>query len=152
MENLSRNLLLVSRKAQLCIRVVAEKYNLTMAEQPFFMAIRANDGMTQEDYTALVGVDKAMTTRALRSLERKGLIRRVQDPNDRRHNRIYKTEQAKKIEAAVLSDLLALNHRFTEGISEEELAAFLRTLARIDVNVSNQFFTGGDATSNEETR
>lgn len=37
MEKLSRDLLRVSRKAQICVGAVVKKYNITVAEEPFFI-------------------------------------------------------------------------------------------------------------------
>lgn len=136
MENISRSLLRVSRKAQTCIGAAVKKYDLTIAEQPFFMAVRANDGMTQEELTSLVGVDKAMTTRVIQSLEKKGLVQRVQDESDKRQKRIYKTDEMEKMGDQVLSDLLQLNRIFTRGISAEELDKFYEILNLMDTNVS----------------
>ena len=136
MDRFSRDLLHVSRKAQTCVGSVVRKYHITIAEEPFFMAIRSHDGATQEELTALVGVDKAMTTRVIHSLERKGLVKRVQDEKDKRQNRIYKTEKADEISESVRNDLLRLNQSFTEGISQKDMERFMRTLAVLDANIS----------------
>lgn len=137
MEKLSRDLLRVSRKAQTCVGVVVKKYNITVAEEPFFMAINSHDGATQEELTALVGVDKAMTTRVIHSLESKGLVRKMQDENDKRQNRIYKTEKVNEISEIVLEDLLQFNQIFTAGIDDDDLDNFMRTLAVLEKNISN---------------
>ena len=136
MDRFLRDLLHVSRKAQTCVGSVVRKYHITIAEEPFFMAIRSHDGATQEELTALVGVDKAMTTRVIHSLEHKGLVKRVQDEKDKRQNRIYKTEKADEISESVRNDLLRLNQSFTEGISRKDMESFMRTLAVLDENIS----------------
>ena len=136
MDRFSRDLLHVSRKAQTCVGSVVRKYHITIAEEPFFMAIQSHDGATQEELTALVGVDKAMTTRVIHSLEHKGLVKRVQDEKDKRQNRIYKTEKADEISESVRNDLLRLNQSFTEGISRKDMESFMRTLAVLDANIS----------------
>lgn len=136
MDRFSRDLLHVSRKAQTCVGSVVRKYHITIAEEPFFMAIRSHDGATQEELTALVGVDKAMTTRVIHSLEHKGLVKRVQDEKDKRQNRIYKTEKADEISESVRNDLLRLNQSFTEGISRKDMESFMCTLAVLDANIS----------------
>ena len=136
MDRFLRDLLHVSRKAQTCVGSVVQKYHITIAEEPFFMAIRSHDGATQEELTALVGVDKAMTTRVIHSLEHKGLVKRVQDENDKRQNRIYKSEKADEISESVRNDLLRLNQSFTEGISRKDMESFMRTLAVLDENIS----------------
>lgn len=143
MNRISRDLLRVSRKAQTYLGSIVKKYDITIAEQPFFMAIRGRDGLTQEELTALVGVDKAMTTRVLHSLEGKGLIRKVQDENDKRQNRIYKTDKVDKLGERVWADLLQFDKAVTEGISKEELESFLKTLAILEHNISRQLERGG---------
>ncbi|RGS81371.1 MarR family winged helix-turn-helix transcriptional regulator [Coprococcus sp. AF21-14LB] len=137
MEKLSRDLLRVSRKAQICVGAVVKKYNITVAEESFFMAINSHDGATQEELTALVGVDKAMTTRVIHSLESKGLVKRVQDTKDKRQNKIYKTDKVNEIREIVLKDLLHLNQIFTAGIGNDDLDIFMRTLAVLEKNISN---------------
>ena len=137
MEKLSRDLLRVSRKAQICIGSIVKKYNISVAEEPFFMAINSHDGATQEELTALVGVDKAMTTRVIHSLESKGLVKRMQDAKDKRQNRIYKTNKVNEISDTVLKDLLQLNQIFTTGINNDDLDNFMRTLAVLEDNISN---------------
>lgn len=144
MENLSRNLLHVSRRAQTCIGEVAKKYHLSVAEQPFFMAISKQNGRTQEELTSLVGVDKAMTTRAIRSLESKGFIVRKQGENDKRQNLVYKTEKVDRIEAHLRADLLAFNDYFTKGIDESELEIFMRVLNQMNDNLTQYLHCGGN--------
>lgn len=101
------------------------------------MAINSHNGSTQEELTALVGVDKAMTTRVIRSLESKGLVKRVQDARDKRQNRIYKTDKTDEISEIVLSDLMQLNQIITAGIDNDDLDNFMQTLAVLEENISN---------------
>lgn len=144
MENLSRNLLLVSRRAQTCVGEVAKKYDLSAAEQPFFMAISKQNGLTQEELTTLVGVDKAMTTRAIRSLESKGFIVRKQGEKDKRQNLVYKTEKVDLVEAHLRTDLLQFNDYFTREIDESELEIFMSILNRMNENLSQYLERGGN--------
>lgn len=129
MKELAKDLLRVSRKAQICVGKVIKKYGISIAEEPFFMAISFNDGLTQEELTNIVGVDKAMTTRVITSLEKKGLVNRVQDAKDKRQNRIYKTEKMTKIESKLAKELMNLNNIFIEGIDDEDLNYFIKILS-----------------------
>lgn len=63
---------LLARKSQGYITDLMRPFGLTAAEQPFFMALLHNEGVTQERLTSLVGVDKAATARTVKSLEEKG--------------------------------------------------------------------------------
>lgn len=125
---ITRLITLLARKSQGCITELLKDYGITAAEQPFFMAVEHSDGMTQEELTALVSVDKAATTRAVRSLEEKGYLIRRQDPNDRRKNLIYPTAKTHTLFPEVHETLLALNDRITQGLSDAQQDMVCRSL------------------------
>lgn len=127
---------LLSRKSQGCIREIVSPYDLTVAEQPFFMAIQHHRGITQEELTTLVGVDKAATARAVKSLEQKGFLTRRQDEQDRRQNRIYPTEKTLTLGPEVRKQLLCLNNQIIEGITPEEADIVSQALIKIEQNFS----------------
>ena len=124
----------LARKCQIAVGNALQQYNLTAAEEPFLMAILNNEGFSQEELTAYVGVDKAATARAVRSLEDKGLLTRVQDPRDKRQNRVYPTKKAKEVGPLVKKELSRINLALTQGLSREEDDRIYALLMRIDEN------------------
>ena len=136
MKNLSKDLLRISREAHLCAGKIVKKYHLSLAEEPFFMAIAFHDGATQEELTEVVGVDKSMTTRVIHSLMKKGLVKKIPDAEDRRCNRIYQTQKMKAITDSVIKELFLLDQRFTAGIGEETLDIFMQTLSALEENIT----------------
>lgn len=135
--SITKEVIHTARQCQLCVGGKMEKYGITAAEEPFFMAIQKHVGATQDELTALVGVDKAATTRALSSLERKGYLIRQQDESDRRKNRIYATDQALKLGPEVLETLLELNDEILHGISEEDQEILCHALLQMERNLKN---------------
>lgn len=148
-QNIARTLSFLSRKSQAYIGCALSKYNLTAAEQPFFMALQRYEGVTQEELTALVCVDKAATARAVRSLEEKGFLIRVQDKQDRRQNRIYPTDAARRLGPAVKGELLRFNALLTQGIDPAGLDAARAALRQMEENISRAS-AGGRAASRQE--
>lgn len=136
-KSITRMITLLARKSQICIGNLLKKYDLTAAEQPFFMALQRHEGVTQEELTVLVCVDKAATARAVKSLEEKGYLIRIQDAKDRRQNLIYPTEKARQISNDVLEDLLHLNDRITKDISLEEQDIIFNALLKMNKNFVN---------------
>lgn len=132
---ITKHVIFAARKSQLCIGSRLGKYNITAAEEPFFMAIQHHEGSTQEELTSLVGVDKAATTRAIRSLEKKDFLIRKQDEKDHRQNRIYATERALNMGPEVHRELLHLNDEIMEGISEEEQKIMYQALLQMEKNL-----------------
>ncbi len=127
-----RVLTLLARKCQIAVGNALQQYNLTAAEEPFLMAVLNNEGFTQEELTAYVGVDKAASSRAVRGLEEKGLLLRVQDPRDKRQNRVYPTEKAKELGPLVKKELYKINLALTDGFAQEEKDQIYALLVRVN--------------------
>lgn len=136
-KSIGRLITLLARKSQIYLGNVLSKYDLTAAEQPFFMALQRYEGITQEELTAVVCVDKAVTTRVVRSLEEKGYLIRLQDEKDRRQNRIYPTKKAKQLAPEVREELGKFNDMLTEGIDTGSRELICRTLLQMEENLTN---------------
>lgn len=136
-KSITRMITLLARKSQSYIGFALSKYNLTAAEQPFFMTLQHHEGITQEELTAIVCVDKAATTRAVKSLEEKGFLVRIQDKEDRRQNRIYSTDAAKQLINSVKSELHNFNSLLTQGIDPESLDLVYSVLMKMEENFTN---------------
>lgn len=126
----------VSRKSQAYLARALLKYDLTVAEQPFFMALQHREGVTQEELTAMACVDKAATARAVRSLEEKGYLYREQDPNDRRQNRLYPTELADELAVYVHDELMRFNRLLVKGIDPAALRTAQDVLRQMEQNLT----------------
>ena len=130
-----RMITLLARKGQMYMgTMLKHKYNITAAEQPFFMALQRCEGVSQEELTEMVCVDKAVTTRVVRTLEEKGYLTRVKDTQDRRQNRIYPTPLTRELGSEVQKDLLAFNDAVTRGIPKEELEVVQKALTKTEAN------------------
>ena len=122
----------LARKCQIAVGNALQQYNLTAAEEPFLMSVLNNEGLTQEELTAYVGVDKAAASRTVRSLEEKGFLVRVQDPKDKRQNRVYPTDKAREVGPKVRKELYKINLALTKSFSEEESQQIYDLLARME--------------------
>ena len=134
-KSIGRMITLLSRKCQSYLGRELSKYNLTVAEQPFFMALQRCEGVTQEELTAMVCVDKSATARAVKSLEEKGFLIREQDPSNRRQNRLYPTDQAKRMGQDVRKELLRFNDFMIQGIPSKTADEIYAALQIMDENL-----------------
>ena len=128
---------LLARKSQGYITDAMRPFGLTAAEQPFFMALLHNEGVTQERLTALVGVDKSVTARVVKSMEQKGFLSRIQDDADRRQNLLFPTDKSKAIAEDVKAALDRFNDLLTAGIEPEEASVLRGTLLKMVVNLNH---------------
>ena len=113
----------------------SEGINLT-AEQFLVMDALWNQGeMTQQSIAFIIQKDKNSVTQFIDNLERKGLVNRVVDSSDRRVNniRLSKAGMAMKDNTKQVA-INALNE-ILEGISEEDLKAFVKVLNKACNNI-----------------
>ena len=136
-------ILSTARKSQMVLAGLVQPFGLTAAEQPFFMALLHCQGLTQEQLTERVGVDKSATARAVKSLEGKGLLTRVQDEDDRRCNRLYPTDKARALYPSVRKALEGFNRQLVQDLNPREVSAVWAALARIEAGLSRSRKEGG---------
>ncbi len=111
---------------------VLKPFHLTPGERPFYLTLISQDGITQEALTAEVQVDKSATARVLDSLERKGLVTRRRNEQDRRSNLIYLTEKARRMYPDVMAALTEFNQQFVQLLTEEEYDTTFYALQKME--------------------
>ena len=70
---------------------------LQLEQCPILLTVNALEGLSQQEIADITQRDKSSIQRTLVALERKGLLRVVQDPSDKRRNLIYTTDEGKTI-------------------------------------------------------
>lgn len=111
-------------------------FNLT-PEQFLVMDTLWDEGvLTQQQIADITMRDKNSIVKLIDGLESRKLVRRVSNPKDRRQNLIKVTDHSLKIREKV--DKLALEAvcSIVGDIPEEEMRAFVRTLAAMEKNMS----------------
>lgn len=133
-KSMIRIVTILYRKSQSYLSVVLSKHDLTMAEQPFFAALQKYDGVTQDELSARISVDKSATARTVRSLEEKGYVKRVQDEHDRRQIRVFLTDTAKEHWPRVERELHQFNELLTRNIDADSLDIAYNALLQMEEN------------------
>jgi DNA-binding MarR family transcriptional regulator len=106
-------------------------------EQFMLIDLLWNQGeMSQQELADQMHKDKNSVTKLVDAIERKGFVVRRQNRNDRRSNTLVLTEKANQLKPGAKLKGISILDQMLEGISEEELRAFLATLRKLDVNMS----------------
>jgi DNA-binding MarR family transcriptional regulator len=113
-------------------------YQIGTAQVSFLVTLLQQDGINQEALTATSHVDKSTTTRSIAKLEKTGYITRKKDPNDNRAYKIYLTKKGHRIEPKLYNILKQLNETLSEGLTENEKAAFKKLLEKTEQNILAQ--------------
>lgn len=143
-KSIIRMITLLARKNQICLSSILKQYNLNVTELPFYMALKHNEGMTQDELSNLICVDKALTTRAMKSLEQKEMIIRKTDKSDKRIKRVYLTECAKKQWKEIYNALLQYDEVILNCLSEEEQKNLQGYIQSLSEQLENLYGMGGE--------
>ena len=87
---------------------------------------RKEDGSSQRELSARVGMMEPTTVIALRGMERAGLIRGARGTQDRRVTRVHLTPKARRLRERLLQISQGVNDQSAEGIDPTALARFAR--------------------------
>lgn len=90
----------------------------------------------QEDIVESLDLSKPAVSRALKSLEKKGYVKRIKDAVDRRASRILLTERALEIKPEVEYVYNEVYSIAAQGVSEEEIVFFINLFSRVSDNFS----------------
>lgn len=92
-------------------------------------------GLTQVELCNRLNCEAPTVTNMVKALEKKGLIIRLKDPNDKRISRIYLTDAGKQIETPVSEVWSKQQERLLTDISLEEKMLFRRLLKQMEKNL-----------------
>ncbi len=124
-------------------RYFADEYGLTLAEWRCLVQVAIHPSALVRDISERTYADKGQVSRAAASLSRKGLIKGVGDPDDRRSVRYKTTSKGQRLYEEILEMRVAENQAVLDLLSPEQQSVFIDCL---DILMAN-FATGGDIAS-----
>jgi DNA-binding MarR family transcriptional regulator len=105
-------------------------------EQFLLIDLLWNQGpLSQQELADQLQKDKNSVTKLVDAAERKGFVVRQQNPYDRRSNTIVLTDRALDLKDDAKTTGIFILDKMLVGIDEDELHAFLGTLAKLCSNM-----------------
>lgn len=102
---------------------------------PLFHLSGASAPLTQKELAASVGIDGSTLVRLLDSLEERQLVKRHNDPADRRTRRIVITPAGKLLVVQIRKALQLPEAQMLEGLSPADIAAMVKGFEKIQRNL-----------------
>lgn len=105
--------------------------NIGSGQYPFIIFLSRNEGVTQEEMSSSLYIDKGTTAKAIKKLEQEGYVRREIDTKDKRAYRVYLTEKGRIVTLNIFKVLHSWNDILTSDFTEEEKQQALNLLQRM---------------------
>lgn len=131
MDSLMRS---INRTHRCSKRYYNEKLNadgITGNQQIYLFQICRHPGISQEQLSQRIAVNKSNVTRQLASLEQNGFIRRQPLEEDKRVLQVFPTEKAESLYPKVLAVMRQWNQLLLENFTEEEKNLLLSMMHRV---------------------
>ena len=96
------------------------------------------EGLTQKEFSNILGKDKTTISRLISTWEKKGLVKRKLNPNDGRAVRLTPTEKAMRLHRLAEPMVVNMDQVFKSGLSKNELILFWKFLDKIQTRVKQE--------------
>lgn len=107
------------------------KFGIGAGQYLFLLNLYTHDGITQEELTDKIKLDKATTARAIKRLEDEGYVNRVRKENDRRAYNLKLTEKAEQIREEVYLIMDEWETKVRNCFTNEESEELMKLLNKL---------------------
>src|SRR5215470_6369515 len=112
-------------------------YGVTRGQWYFLRVLWNEDGLTQRELSARVGMMEPTTVIALRGMEKSGLILRLRSTDDKRRSHVWLTAKAQRMRKRLLALARGITEEAEAGISRGDLLRFRRAIAQMTANLDD---------------
>ncbi len=140
-KRLGRLISMLYRKSQIYLGQELKNYDVTSAEYPILIALNQNNGITQEELSSHLYLDKSAVTRVIQSLIEKGFVTKSKDERDLRCNRIYLTEKGREVQKPIKAALDSWNNILMRHMEKEKQDIIYELLMRMAANVNEELLS-----------
>ncbi|RMG19526.1 MAG: MarR family transcriptional regulator [Bacteroidetes bacterium] len=115
---------------------IAAREGATLAMGFTLLTIHPEKGTPVTKIAPRMGMEPNSLSRLLNSMEKKGLISRKRDVEDKRKVYVCLTEAGREKRSFALEQVMALNEIILSDIEEEKVAAFFEVMEKVKTSVA----------------
>ncbi|MBP2631410.1 MAG: transcriptional regulator [Firmicutes bacterium] len=138
--DVARQFGLLNRRSQAFIANACADMEIAFSECVLLLNLYHRAGINQENMSAILFIDKAATTRTIKSLEKKGFIKREQSDEDKRVKKLYLTQKGEATREPIFAILQRWMEFLSEGMDRETFDTVLKGLKIIAERASSKEF------------
>eukprot|EP01037_Dinobryon_pediforme_P014623 gene14623-14747_t len=124
--------ILLTRRWRVIMDAEVKRFGLTTATcRPLFYMGELGDGVRPKDLAEALEMERPSLGQLIDRLETQGLIRRQDDPHDRRGKTLFLTKAGREIYDITAGAAERVRRELIEGVTESDMAACMRVFGRI---------------------
>ncbi len=121
-ESVGRKLNFLFRISKQHLRHEMKKLGVGESDYAFIAILFVMDGLSQDELSRQMRVDKSYTARAVAKLEKMGMLERRPDPDEHRIKRVFLAQKARDMELDFFNVLKGWHDMLVQDINPKDLA------------------------------
>jgi MarR family transcriptional regulator, organic hydroperoxide resistance regulator len=134
-ESVGYQIRVTHRALQRFLQLKIEPHGVTLGMWYFLRALWHEDGLNQRELSRRVGTMEPTTLSAILNMEKKGLVRRVQNKKDRRKWHVHLTAKGRALKAELIPLAREVVDTAVQSMSRKEVQQLLEGLAEVQKNL-----------------
>jgi MarR family transcriptional regulator, organic hydroperoxide resistance regulator len=114
---------------------VLDRENIAIAYWYYLRVLAERGELNQLELSKRVGIASTTAVPALDNLEKRGLVQRVRDPNDRRKYFVSLKDEGRRLVNELLPDLTEMISESLDGITQRDMRVFWKVMHQIEANL-----------------
>ena len=114
-----------------------QQFGMTTGQYYFLRSLWIEEGLSQRELSRRVGTTEPTTASALRLLEKKGLVSRQRNRQDRRTMNIFLTDEGRNLKNQPLTMAMDVNRTASAGLDRAEIGRAFGVLRRLRDNLAD---------------
>ena len=114
-----------------------QQFGMTTGQYYFLRSLWIEEGLSQRELSRRVGTTEPTTASALRLLEKKGLVSRQRNRQDRRTMNIFLTDEGRNLKNQLLTMAMDVNRTASAGLDQAEIERAFEVLRRLRDNLAD---------------
>lgn len=122
----------------ICSEMAKEGFNLSRIQIVMLKILYQQGALPQSDLAFLTERDKASLTRLINTMEKKNLVARIPNPDDKRINMVHLTTNGEKLLTEVRPIMKRIIGEMQNGLSENDVSVVKKAMGIIQDNCINK--------------
>lgn len=139
MEDILRNIGIISRALDSISNIEFKELNLNKGQFVYLVRICENPGIIQEQLVEMLKIDRATASRAIKNLEKHDFIIKKNEENNRKNKLLFPTEKGLEIYPFIIRENEHSNSVALKGFDKAEIAKLAKDLERVKNNISDDW-------------
>ncbi|EGT8061156.1 winged helix-turn-helix transcriptional regulator [Listeria monocytogenes] len=139
MKDILRDIGVIARTLDSISNIEFKELNLAKGQFIYLVRVCENQGIIQEKLVDILKIDRTTASRAIKNLEKNGLIIKKQDKNNKKNKLLFPTEKGQQLYPLIIRENEYSNAVALKGFTEAEINMLADALKKVKENIADDW-------------